>query len=68
MLPFAAVTWAIERMWPAHGLASFFAGVLVALPAAAVGAWFIGLSSDERRARSGLLLRPLAVFTGRATR
>ena len=68
MLPFAAVTWAIERVWPAHGLVSFFTGVLVALPAAAVGAWFIGLSSEERRARSGLLLRPLAVFTGRATR
>lgn len=50
MLPFLAVTVAIERFWPAHHLVTFFAGVAVALPLAAAGAWLVGLSGAERRA------------------
>jgi O-antigen/teichoic acid export membrane protein len=50
MVPFAAATLAVERLWPAHGLIEFFAGVAVALPAALLGAWFIAFSSPERRA------------------
>ena len=49
LLPFAVVTWAIERVWPAHGLIGFGAGVLAAIPAAAVGIWFIGFTPAERR-------------------
>jgi O-antigen/teichoic acid export membrane protein len=49
LIPFMAVTYAIERTWTAHHLLTFFAGVAVALPVAAAGAWFIGFSSGDRR-------------------
>ena len=50
MIPFAMATYAIDRLWPAHGLVVFFAGVTATLPFAGAGAWFIGFSSGERRA------------------
>jgi O-antigen/teichoic acid export membrane protein len=47
-VPFALATFAIERVWTAHSLVSFFAGVAAALPVAAVGAWYVGLTSADR--------------------
>jgi O-antigen/teichoic acid export membrane protein len=49
MIPFIAATVVIQRTWAAHSLMTFFAGVGVALPVAAAGAWFIGFSSGDRR-------------------
>jgi O-antigen/teichoic acid export membrane protein len=49
MFPFFAVTYVIERVWTAHGLLAFFAGVAAALPVAAAGAWFIGIPGGDRR-------------------
>ncbi len=66
MLPFTAVTYAIERFWPAHGLVTFFAGVAAALPAAAAGAWFIGLESRTRSAYAASMRRTLSVVFNRA--
>ncbi len=57
MLPFIAVTYAIEHTWAAHGLLTFFAGVAAALPVAAAGAWFIGLSGSDRREYASYLRR-----------
>ena len=57
MVPFAAATWAVEHRWPAHGLASFFAGVVLTLPVAAAGAWLVALTADERRALRSALRR-----------
>jgi len=47
MVPFAAATAVIERVWPAGGLVSYFAGVLVVLPLAAVGAWFVAMDRAD---------------------
>jgi O-antigen/teichoic acid export membrane protein len=57
ILPFAAVTFAIEHFWPAHNLVVFFIGVLATLPLALVGPWFVCLSRDERASLSASLAR-----------
>jgi O-antigen/teichoic acid export membrane protein len=55
MIPFLAVTYAIERTWTSHHIVTFFAGVAAALPVAAAGAWFIGFSSSDRQAYASTL-------------
>ena len=57
MIPFIVVTFLIERTWTAHHLLTFFAGVGAALPVAAAGIWFIGLSGEERREYASYLSR-----------
>ena len=57
MIPFAAATWAVERVSPARGLTGFFAGVALALPVAAAGAWVVALTPGERRAVAASLQR-----------
>ncbi len=49
LVPFAAATYGIERIWPAHSLVDFFASIAVVLPIAFAGAWFGVFSGDERR-------------------
>jgi len=56
MIPFAAATFLVDRYWPADGVIEFFLQVAAALPAAALGAWFLGLTGPERSA----LVRRLA--------
>jgi O-antigen/teichoic acid export membrane protein len=64
LVPFALVTQAIEMWWPASNIFTFFGQVLAALPAAAVGAWFVILTSRERQALAGALrLQGLASAT-----
>jgi O-antigen/teichoic acid export membrane protein len=58
MIPFALATLAIEWWWPVSNLFGFFGQVTVALLAAAVGAWFVVLTSGERRALAGALALP----------
>jgi len=65
MLPFLAATVAIERFWPAHHLVTFFAGVAVALPLAAAGAWLVGFSGAERRAYGERLVAMRTRLLGR---
>jgi len=48
MIPFALVTRATEMWWPASNIWGFFGQVLTALPVAALGAWFVVLTSRER--------------------
>jgi O-antigen/teichoic acid export membrane protein len=48
MVPFAAATWAVEQGWPGRSLVTFFAGVLVTLPVAALGAWFVAVPEGYR--------------------
>jgi O-antigen/teichoic acid export membrane protein len=57
ILPFAAATLALETWWPASTLVALGGQILLALPAAAAGAWLLGLTPAERR----LLARMLAV-------
>jgi len=66
MAPFAAATWAVERLAPARGLAAFFAGVAVALPVAAAGAWLVALTAEERRALAASLRRLPRLVASRA--
>ena len=58
MIPFALATLAIETWWPTSTLWTFLGQVLAALPVAAVGAWFMVLTSRERRALAGALMLP----------
>jgi O-antigen/teichoic acid export membrane protein len=58
MIPFALVTWATEMWWPASNIWGFFGQVLTALPVAALGAWFVVLTSRERHTLSGSLALP----------
>ena len=50
MLPFAGVTYAIERFAPASNLFVFFLQVGAALLAAGAGAWLAGFTRAERQA------------------
>jgi O-antigen/teichoic acid export membrane protein len=59
MLPFAAATYAVERLWPAPNLAVYFSQVAAVLPAAAIGAWLFCFTSLEREAYAALLPQPL---------
>jgi O-antigen/teichoic acid export membrane protein len=48
ILPFVAVSYAVETAWPAGNLALFFLQVALAMPVAILGIWIFGLKSDER--------------------
>ena len=48
ILPFIAVSYAIEIAWPASNLAVFFLQVALAIPAAILGSWIFGLNAKER--------------------
>jgi O-antigen/teichoic acid export membrane protein len=48
MLPFAAASYAMEQLWPAESLVSYFAQVMLSLPLAAAGGWFVCFSRAER--------------------
>jgi O-antigen/teichoic acid export membrane protein len=50
MLPYAAATSLVEALWPAVSLIIFFTQVGLLLPIAAVGAWLVALTENERRA------------------
>ena len=55
MIPFAAVTYATERYWPAARIVTYFAQVALALPVAVLGTWYLCFSRDERSSWSALL-------------
>lgn len=57
MIPFAICTYLADRWWHASGLFYFFAQIAAVLPAAALGVWFLGLSSEERKAYSQRFFR-----------
>ena len=48
MLPFAVGSLVIEHWWTANNLIIFFTQVALVLPLAAIGAWYISLTADER--------------------
>ncbi len=48
MLPFAAGSWFIEQEWPADNLILYFAQVSLVLPLAALGAWLVSLTHEEK--------------------
>ena len=58
MIPFALVTQAVEMWWPTSSIWGFFGQVLAALPVAALGAWFVVLTSRERHTLCALLGLP----------
>jgi O-antigen/teichoic acid export membrane protein len=57
ILPFAAVSYAVEATWPAGNLAMFFLQVIVAVPVAVLGSWMFGLKRDERAKLLGVVRR-----------
>ncbi|HZR67409.1 MAG TPA: oligosaccharide flippase family protein [Terriglobales bacterium] len=61
LIPFLLATYGIERFWPAWNLAIFFFQVMLALPFACVGYWFVCLNSGQRWA----LRRKIAQYLGR---
>ena len=58
MVPFAVATQVIETWWPPANVFGFFGQVRAALPVAALGAWFVVLTSRERRALAGAVALP----------
>jgi O-antigen/teichoic acid export membrane protein len=60
ILPFAAVSYAIERTWPAGSLVLFFLQVAIAIPIAILGSWLFGLKSDERTKLLGAVRQRMA--------
>ncbi len=65
ILPFAAATLALETWWPASTLVALFGQILLALPAAAAGAWLVALTPAERRLVGRMLAMP-SIAWGRA--
>jgi O-antigen/teichoic acid export membrane protein len=64
MVPFAAATYALERLWPTESIVLFFAQVALALPVAAIGAWLLCLAPPERQAFAPALPAPLRRVMG----
>ncbi|MGH7467394.1 MAG: oligosaccharide flippase family protein [Longimicrobiales bacterium] len=68
IIPFAAVTYLIERSWPATTMTVFFLEVALALPVVMLGAWLVVAQPAERVAfatriatlRKDRRLRPLS--------
>jgi hypothetical protein len=65
-IPFAAVTWAIEALWPVSNLLLFFTQVLLALPFAAGAIWLI-LTPSERDGLASALRLPMLVPSTKST-
>lgn len=49
VLPFAAATVLVERLWPASSLGVFVIQTALLVSLALVGAWYVGLTGPERR-------------------
>ncbi len=65
MVPFALITYVIERWWPAPKLLLFFLQVATALPLALVGFWFVCVTPSQRDAYSQQFLERLGKAFGR---
>lgn len=48
ILPFAVLTYAVERLWPAPHMIIFFSQVAAVFPLALVGDWFFCLTPGQR--------------------
>jgi len=48
LIPFALITYIIERFWPAQSLFLFFTQIALALPLALFGYWIICLDREQR--------------------
>jgi O-antigen/teichoic acid export membrane protein len=55
MLPFAVVSYLIDRAWTAPNVFYFFGQVAIAMPLAITGTWIVGLEQDERERLRGWL-------------
>jgi O-antigen/teichoic acid export membrane protein len=64
MVPFAAVTYVIERTWTANNLFIFFLQVATALPVAIVAFWFLCVSKGDRAALAARLRSSLGRAEG----
>ena len=64
MVGFATATFAIEHLIGADSLFVFFAQVAAAIPLAFMGAWFLGLTADERAHIALRLPQPLRRLAG----
>ena len=62
ILPFALLSYAMERSWPAHSLLLFFLQIALCLPLVLVCFWGMCLSSGQRMAYS----RKFSVALGRS--
>ena len=65
IIPFAVVSYATERLFPAGNVLAFFAQVAAALPIAALGTWYICFSPAERSTWAALLRIPVRQGAGR---
>jgi len=58
-VPFAIISYFTERFWPASNLLVYFLQIAAAMPAAAIGAWYVCLSRSTRSDFVLRFLRPL---------
>ena len=61
VLPFAGVSFFFEQWWPSPNLLVYFGQIALTLPFAALGAWLVGLSTEERNVVAGFFARRAAV-------
>jgi O-antigen/teichoic acid export membrane protein len=59
VLPFGICSYIVGRFWPAPTLSFFFLQMVIVLPVALLGSWYLGLTRDERSAYSQQLASPL---------
>jgi O-antigen/teichoic acid export membrane protein len=64
-LPFGMCTYVVERFWPAPTLSFFVLQVIIVLPAALIGSWYLGLTRKERDVYSRQVVYPLIRAIGR---
>ena len=59
LIPFALCSYLVGRFSPAPTLLIFFVQVAALLPVAALGAWYIGLTHEERETYAPHMMAPL---------
>jgi O-antigen/teichoic acid export membrane protein len=51
-MPFGAITYSVEKLWPAPNVFVFFVQTLAILPSVAVATWYLCFDSSERKAHA----------------
>jgi O-antigen/teichoic acid export membrane protein len=65
ILPYAVVTYLVNRYWPAPSLAVFFLQMAMALPVAFLPLWFVSFNTEQRISHRDFVMTRLPMLVAR---